>query len=47
MDGAVTVMAMPAGASALWVRWPMGREEIIPIKPGQRDVAISPRAPSR
>ena len=47
MDGAVTVLAMPPGASALWVRWPGGGEQIVPLKPGQRDVTISPRAPSR
>jgi hypothetical protein len=47
MDGAVSVLAMPAGASALWIRWPLGREEIVPIKPGQRDVTISQRVPSR
>ncbi len=40
MDGAVTVLALPAGASALWVRWPLGREEIVPIAPGQHDVVL-------
>ena len=43
MDGAVTVLALPAGASALWVRWPRGREQIVPITPGQREVTL--RAP--
>ena len=43
MDGAVTVLAMPTGASALWVRWPLGREQTVAIKPGQRDVWL--RAP--
>jgi len=48
MDGAVTVLAMPSGASALWVRWPGGGEQIVPLKPGQRDVSISsPRVQSR
>ena len=40
MDGAVTVLALPAGASALWVRWPLGREQIVPITPGQRGVTV-------
>ncbi|MEO5816036.1 MAG: VCBS repeat-containing protein [Gemmatimonadaceae bacterium] len=47
MDGATTVLALPAGATALWVRWPLGREEVIPIRAGQRDAVISPRAPNR
>ncbi|MDB4889108.1 MAG: ASPIC/UnbV domain protein [Gemmatimonadetes bacterium] len=41
MDGAVTVLALPPNASALWVRWPLGREEIVPIAQGQRDVTIT------
>jgi hypothetical protein len=40
MDGAVTVLALPAGASALWVRWPLGREQIVPLTPGQHDVRL-------
>ena len=40
MDGAVTVLALPAGATGLWVRWPLGREETVPLTPGQRDVRI-------
>jgi hypothetical protein len=40
MDGAVTVLATPAGATAVWVRWPGGREQTIPIRAGQREVVI-------
>ena len=40
MDGAVTVLALPAAATAVWVRWPLGREQTVPITPGQRDVTI-------
>ena len=40
MDGAVTVLALPAGATAVWVRWPGGREETIPLAAGQREVTI-------
>ena len=43
MDGAVTVLALPAGASAIWVRWPLGREQTVAITAGQRDVKL--RAP--
>lgn len=40
VDGAVTVMAMPAGATALWIRWPLGREQLVPLSPGMRDVTV-------
>ena len=40
MDGAVTVLARPAAATALWVRWPLGREQLVPLKPGQLDVVL-------
>ena len=40
MDGAVTVLALPAGATAVWVRWPGGREETIRLGAGQREVTI-------
>ena len=39
-DGAVTVMAMPVGATALWIRWPQGREQVVPIPPGARDITV-------
>ena len=42
-DGAVTVMAMPAGATALWIRWPLGRAQVVPIPAGARDITV--RAP--
>ena len=40
MDGAITVMAMPTGATALWVRWPRGREQLVPLRAGQREVTL-------
>ena len=43
MDGAVSVLALPAGATALWVRWPGGREQTVPIAAGQRELTV--RAP--
>ncbi|MBK8250733.1 MAG: VCBS repeat-containing protein [Gemmatimonadetes bacterium] len=30
-DSPVTVMALPAGADSLWVRWPGGVEQVVPI----------------
>jgi enediyne biosynthesis protein E4 len=40
MDGATQVMALPAGASELEVRWPGGAEQRVPIRPGQRSVTV-------
>ena len=40
MDGAITVLALPPDATALWIRWPLGREQIVPIVAGQRDVHV-------
>ena len=40
MDGAATVMALPANATTLWVRWPLGREQRVPLIPGARDVHV-------
>ena len=45
MDGAATVLALPRTASALWVRWPTGREQTVELTPGQRDVRL--RAPQK
>jgi hypothetical protein len=40
MDGAITVLALPPDATGLWVRWPLGREQIVPLAPAQRDVHV-------
>jgi len=40
MDGATTVMARPRGADSLWLRWPNGAEETIPLGPAKRDVQL-------
>jgi len=40
MDGAVTVLALPAGATAVSVRWPQRREQLIPIVVGQRELRL-------
>jgi len=40
MDGATTVLALPAGASAVWIRWPGGREETVPIAAGQKEIQL-------
>jgi hypothetical protein len=40
MDGAVTVLALPASATAVWVRWPGGREQTVLLSAGQREITI-------
>ena len=40
MDGATTVMARPRNADSLWVRWPNGAQQTVPIRMAQRDVRL-------
>ena len=40
MDGAITVLALPPDATAIWIRWPLGREQVVPITHGQRDIVL-------
>ena len=39
-NGAVQILGRTAGATALWIRWPGGREQVIPLRPGQRDLTV-------
>ena len=39
-DGAVAVLGMPERTRRLRIRWPGGREQILPIRPGQREVEV-------
>ena len=41
MDAATTVLALPDAATALWVRWPGGREETQLLKKGQRAITLA------
>ena len=47
VDDPVTVLSLPAGENAheLWIRWPGGTEQRVPLQPGQRDVRVA--RPSR
>lgn len=48
MDGATQVLALPAGATALSVRWPGGAEQMVSLTAGQRSVTLTaPVTPSR
>ena len=44
-NGAVQVLGRAAEPTALWIRWPGGREEVVSLEPGQAEVTV--RAPSR
>ncbi len=41
MDAATTVLALPIGATALWVRWPNGREQTLSVVDGQHAVSLT------
>jgi hypothetical protein len=40
MDAATTVLARPPGADSLWVRWPNGRQQVVPLRGKQRTVEL-------
>jgi hypothetical protein len=40
MDGSTTVLALPDGADSLWVRWPGGKTQTLPLAPGQREILV-------
>ena len=39
-DAAPLLMGMPSTAAAVWVRWPGGREQEVPVRPDQTEVRI-------
>jgi hypothetical protein len=41
-DSAVLVLARPAGADRVWVRWPNARTNTYDLPPGTREVRLSP-----
>ena len=41
-NGAVQVLGHAAEATALWIRWPQGREQRIPLRPDQRELTVHP-----
>jgi hypothetical protein len=40
MDGSTSVLALPDGADSLWVRWPGGKTQTLPLVPGAREVRV-------
>ena len=41
-NGAVQVLGRSGEPRALWVRWPGGREQVVPLAPGQREITLHP-----
>jgi len=43
-NGAIQVLGRLLGSrpTALWVRWPGGREQVVPLKPDQRELTVRP-----
>jgi hypothetical protein len=41
VDGATAVLARPPGARALWVRWPGGTEQTVPLSAARGEVTLS------
>ena len=39
-NGAVQVLGESAVPTALWIRWPGGREQTMPLAPGQREITV-------
>ena len=39
-NGAVQVLGRAGEPTALWVRWPGGREQVVPLAPGQAEVTV-------
>jgi hypothetical protein len=40
-NGAVQVLGRSGEPTALWIRWPGGREQVVPLAPGQADVTVA------
>lgn len=41
VDDPVTVLSLPADAREVWIRWPGGREQRVPIVAGQREMTVT------
>jgi hypothetical protein len=39
-DSPTLVVARPADATAIWVRWPGGKEETVPLQRGSREILL-------
>jgi hypothetical protein len=45
MDDPTTVMSLSGNAKELWVRWPGGQEQRVPVAPRQREIVVSRSTP--
>jgi hypothetical protein len=41
MDAPTAVLAQPPGANSVWVRWPGGRTQTVPLAPNQRELKLT------
>ena len=41
-NGAVQVLGRAGTPTALWIRWPGGREQVVPLSPAQRELTVRP-----
>jgi hypothetical protein len=39
-NGAAQVLGRSGEPTALWIRWPGGREQVVPLAPGQAEVTV-------
>lgn len=44
-NGAVQVFGIPTTPTAVWIRWPGGKETQVPVPPGATEVVVAPPAP--
>ena len=40
-DGTAQVLSLAQPVTALWIRWPGGREQTVPIETGARELQVS------
>jgi len=39
-NGAIQVLGRDGTPTAIWIRWPGGREQVVPLAAGQRDITV-------
>jgi len=41
-NGAIQILGRAAQPTALWIRWPGGREQVVPLTQGQAEATVQP-----